>query len=248
MQVSRQELEERMVSLIEEEGSEVIEKRNLKKLISENDVDPSYFEFRGTKRVGYSLLTLACRNNKLELAQMLIRNYHVPLNKCDHTFFRCTALHTAIRKGNDDCSLFLLAEGASPNVKTECGNCYFPIHWTASRGNVEVAEALIAAGADINVVDKFNKTPYNWALGFHQLDFANFLIEKGARVEETKEAGGGQRDEECKEEHDGDDAQSSGSGLVDLGTFWSGKYADSVLEKTFVDEDLEFADEPGFDV
>ena len=52
----------------------------------------------------------------------------------------------------------LLAHGAEVNVGTTT-----VLHYAASEGRKEIAELLIAKGANVNVKDKWNWTPLKWA-------------------------------------------------------------------------------------
>jgi ankyrin repeat protein len=84
-----------------------------------------------------------------------------------------TALHKAAEKGHQDVVKLLIATGAVVDAN-ECG-------WTplGSARNKEVAEILIAAGADVNFKNVRGGTPLHWT---NERDVAEILIAKGADV------------------------------------------------------------------
>jgi uncharacterized protein len=55
-----------------------------------------------------------------------------------------------------------------------------PLMFAAREGHVEAARALIAAGADVNAVDKNDITPLFMAISNNRISMARFLIERGA--------------------------------------------------------------------
>jgi ankyrin repeat protein len=54
-----------------------------------------------------------------------------------------------------------------------------PLHYAANR---EVAEALLAAGADVNARNKYGDTPLHFAATRGRKEVVQFLLEKGAEV------------------------------------------------------------------
>ena len=81
----------------------------------------------------------------------------------------------------------LIAAGADPNVGTEGANDFreTPLHWAASSDDVEVAEALIAGGADLEIKGGSiaGGTALDNAIGYGCWHVARLLVERGARVE-----------------------------------------------------------------
>ena len=80
----------------------------------------------------------------------------------------------------------LLARGADPN-----GGSYgyahqeTPLHWAASSDDIDVAEALIEGGADIEAPagSIANGTPLDNAVGYACWRVARLLVDRGARVD-----------------------------------------------------------------
>jgi len=80
----------------------------------------------------------------------------------------------------------LHAAGADPNAPVEgAPHAETPLHWAASSDDVEVAAALIAAGANIEArgASIAGGTPLDDAVGYGCWRVARLLVEHGARVE-----------------------------------------------------------------
>lgn len=84
----------------------------------------------------------------------------------------------------------LIDAGADPNaLTTQDGTdtpgpgSETPLHWAASSDDVEVAAALIDAGADLETPDGSIGTPLDNAVGYSCWHVARLLVERGARVE-----------------------------------------------------------------
>jgi ankyrin repeat protein len=80
----------------------------------------------------------------------------------------------------------LIAAGADPDAPVEGSwHSETPLHWAASSDDVEVAEALIAGGANIEATGASiaGGTPLDDAVGYGCWRVARLLVERGARVE-----------------------------------------------------------------
>jgi ankyrin repeat protein len=77
----------------------------------------------------------------------------------------------------------LVAAGADPNAHTEGHAPETPLHWAASSDDVDVADALIEAGADIEAPGGSIGTPLDNAIGYACWHVARLLVERGARVD-----------------------------------------------------------------
>ena len=87
----------------------------------------------------------------------------------------------AARKGNINAVKQHLAAGALVNAKNESG--WTPLHQAAWGGHTEVAELLIANGADVNTMtDGYRWTPLHEAARSGRKVIAKLLINKGADV------------------------------------------------------------------
>jgi ankyrin repeat protein len=86
---------------------------------------------------------------------------------------------------NGAASVALLVEaGADVNARFRGPHAETPLHWAASSNNVEVLDALLDAGADIDAAGGVigGGTPLDDARAFAQWDAAHRLVERGART------------------------------------------------------------------
>jgi ankyrin repeat protein len=85
----------------------------------------------------------------------------------------------------------LIGAGADPNALTAGRGGYTgpgsetPLHYAASSDDVDVAEALIDGGADIEVPDGSIGTPLDNAVGYGCWHVARLLVARGARVDKA---------------------------------------------------------------
>lgn len=83
----------------------------------------------------------------------------------------------------------LIGAGADPNALTASRGSQTgpgdetPLHYAASSDDVDVAEALIDGGADIEVPDGSIGTPLDNAVGYGCWHVARLLVARGARVD-----------------------------------------------------------------
>jgi uncharacterized surface protein with fasciclin (FAS1) repeats len=112
-----------------------------------------------------------------------------------------TAVLLAVKHDREACVRFLLFEGANPNiVNDELDSC---LHLAASR---EVAELLLAHGANPAAIDKYERTPYELHRGKRYNDMAagvgsghvqasttHMAFKKEHQVRATRTKGSGQK-------------------------------------------------------
>ncbi|MGH7777716.1 MAG: ankyrin repeat domain-containing protein [Candidatus Dormibacterales bacterium] len=77
----------------------------------------------------------------------------------------------------------LVSAGADPNARDPKPRSETALHWAASSDDVDVAEALIDAGADIEVPDGSIGSPLANAVGYGCWHVARLLVARGASVE-----------------------------------------------------------------
>jgi ankyrin repeat protein len=77
----------------------------------------------------------------------------------------------------------LVAAGANVDARTEGEQGETPLHYAASSDDVDVAEALIDAGADIECPGGSIGTPLENAIGYGCWHVARLLVARGARVD-----------------------------------------------------------------
>lgn len=84
----------------------------------------------------------------------------------------------------------LVSYGADPNPPREKPGDENPLHWAASSDDVDVARALIDAGADIEAAAGSIGTPLGNAIGYSCWHVADLLYQRGARVDVLWHAAG----------------------------------------------------------
>jgi uncharacterized protein len=77
----------------------------------------------------------------------------------------------------------LIAAGADVDAVTSPAPPETPLHWAASSDDVDVAEVLIDAGADMEKPDGSIGTPLDNAVGYSCWHVARLLAARGARVD-----------------------------------------------------------------
>ena len=55
-----------------------------------------------------------------------------------------------------------------------------PLHWIAHRGELELAERLLAAGADVNAANRYGVTPLHLAIEQSDVALTRRLLDAGA--------------------------------------------------------------------
>jgi len=89
----------------------------------------------------------------------------------------------AAKEGNLDRILELIQEEVDLNIRYESfgtGLKQTPLHIAASEGHLDIVNALIAAGAHVNVKDNWGMTPINLAADKGHLNIINALIDAEA--------------------------------------------------------------------
>ena len=92
---------------------------------------------------------------------------------------------TAIVKGNIEAVKKHLAAGADVNAASELWSGMTPLHLAAEGGHNEIAELLIAKGADLNVKDQnqfVGGTPLDWAIKRKKTETADLLRKHGGKM------------------------------------------------------------------
>lgn len=104
------------------------------------------------------------KNNSIDT----LLSYGVNVNA--HTNAYIYPLHFAAHEGDVDRVRQFLDKGAAVDVVIT-NNGYTPLHWAVSRGHANVAEALVQAGARLDMPDKKGRTPMDIArqVGAHMV-------------------------------------------------------------------------------
>ena len=135
---------------------------------------------------GDSLLHLAADGADLAMANLLLEA-GTPLGALDAR--NRSALHRAFLAGNREVFLRLLPELAVYHAATPREGDgwtvtdwrgYTPMHWAAELGDVELGEALVAAGASLDRLDVADHAPVHLAAERGYSDFVRLLLDAGA--------------------------------------------------------------------
>lgn len=89
-----------------------------------------------------------------------------------------TALHTAVREGNDAVVALLLAHDANVNTRDAIGAT--PLIEAVRRGLLPIAQRLLAHGVDPNDVHRNGDTPVDFAVNNGYPNLGELLAEYGA--------------------------------------------------------------------
>jgi hypothetical protein len=102
-------------------------------------------------------------------------------------------LYRAALNGESEKVSELLAQGADPNLASEAGDDTgdggLPLCAAAATDRVEIAEALLAAGAEVDGREAGGWTALLWAASNGNADTARLLLEAGADVDTANENG-----------------------------------------------------------
>ncbi len=101
------------------------------------------------------------------------------------------SIHDAALFGNIEAIKQHLAAGTDVNARTDVGTT--PLFYAAADGHKEIAELLIAKGADVNAKssnDALLVTPLDAAIKSNQTEFADLLREHGGKTGEKLKAVG----------------------------------------------------------
>ena len=89
------------------------------------------------------------------------------------------SIHDAAGEGNIEAVKQHIAAGTDVDAKTSGET---PLHWAARFGQSQVAELLIAEGADVNAKNVVGQTPLHLAAGASHKEIIELLIAEGAEV------------------------------------------------------------------
>ncbi|XP_031573118.1 palmitoyltransferase AKR1-like [Actinia tenebrosa] len=100
------------------------------------------------------------------------------------------ALFDVISHDNvNDCKYILERDPSS--VDTVGWHGMTPLHRAATRGNIEILELLLGAGADVNKENAFGETPVHYACQMASLRFLSILVDNGADMKREDKGGRG---------------------------------------------------------
>ena len=129
----------------------------------------------------HTALMLACQGDHISTVEVLLGHGAIIDN---YNNVSCSPLYESCRLGHEDVTILLLEAGANPNGTCRKGR-YLPLLRACEQGYSKVVQQLLHHGADIDVKDNNDKTPFDLALsqGHHSivalLEKCKEEIEKG---------------------------------------------------------------------
>lgn len=99
-----------------------------------------------------------------------------------------TPLYTAVRNNHALVAKQFLGKNADPNVWVE-GKTFAPLHYAAMRGDIDLLDALIDAGAQVNARGELGATPLHMAAAHGSLSAVELLLANGANVNAQTDKG-----------------------------------------------------------
>jgi len=99
------------------------------------------------------------------------------------------SIHDAAGEGNIEAVKQHIAAGTDVDAKlAHDPGGITPLIVAAASGHKELAELLIANGADVNATDDVGKTPLDWAFGYLKLETIDLLRKHGGKTGEELKA------------------------------------------------------------
>lgn len=84
-------------------------------------------------------------------------------------------LHLAAREGHVESINFILEQISVPiDIKTIDG--WTPFHYAVNNGYLAAVELLVSKGANINSIDKFNRSALHWAVRYNFVEIVEYLL------------------------------------------------------------------------
>lgn len=137
----------------------------------------------------YAPLHYAIFNDSCNMVKFLIdRGAKLDVPKC------VFALRMAVQYEREEIIMLLISLKVDVNTKSRYDR-RTPLYSAIARKNrdfgMKILDLLISVGADINVKDFFDYTPLMYAAEMNNLDAFDYLISKGARIDDVHPAFGG---------------------------------------------------------
>jgi ankyrin repeat protein len=139
-----------------------------------------------TDPLGVAVLAAIHGGDLDALKGLLVENPHLPTSTIDNRSLLHLVADWPGHFPNGAATVTaLIAAGCDPDARTTGKFSETPLHWAASCDDVDVLDALLDGGADIEAAGASiaGGTPLDDAVGYGQWRAARRLVERGARVE-----------------------------------------------------------------
>jgi ankyrin repeat protein len=118
----------------------------------------------------------AITSNEIKKAKNLLKTVDIDSSL---TVDGDTALHEAANANKLDFAIWLLAQGANPNIQDNHGMT--PLHSAVLKNYLPIVQRLIAMQANPNIPETFNgNTPFHMAIAWRHINIAKYLLEHNA--------------------------------------------------------------------
>lgn len=132
----------------------------------------------------YPLIALAVRfASSTDILSKLLNYPHIDINQPLREK-QDTAVHMCVYNGDVESLKWLLKRGGNPNLVN--AHQYSPLHLVVVHGKekgLDLAKALLEAGADINIQDGAGLTALHWAILYQNRTLIEFFIKRGAALQ-----------------------------------------------------------------
>ncbi|KAH0481740.1 MAG: hypothetical protein KVP17_001144 [Porospora cf. gigantea B] len=135
--------------------------------------DPSLVSLRDDD--GRTGLHWSCSLNHKSIIKKLLSYPDTERNARDLSGW--TALHCASAAGSDEAVRLLLEDGdVDANACSDAGTT--PLHHACSRNRDGIVQRLLAAGANVNAIDNYGRTPLLLCAGGHCAEVMRLLVDR----------------------------------------------------------------------
>ena len=140
------------------------------------------------RTIGTDLLFYYLKYQQVEEASTMLQRREVGVN--DQDVNGKTALLVACEMNTANTVRLILSHGGDPNIPTHLDVGYSTaLHKASEKGNREIIELLLRAGADVNARNKVGQTALHIVVRQKNVDLAKYLITTGADPEIRDTAG-----------------------------------------------------------
>ena len=98
------------------------------------------------------------------------------------------SIHNAAIYGQSDLIKEYVKQGKDMNSQDEYGATL--LHYSLQSGHTEISKFLVISEADVNIMDKEELTPLDWAHWMNQVETAKLIREYGGKTAEELKAEG----------------------------------------------------------